>query len=308
MAEIKTKICPEDLSGKRLDAVLPELFEGYSRSFFQKMAADGRIYINGAVCTEKKAAVNSGDEIKAVFEEQAGVCLDPENIPLDIIYEDDDVIVINKQRGLVVHPGTGNESSTLVNALLCHCGDLIRAVGDHERPGIVHRIDKDTSGLIVAAKTKAAYDGLRKQFDRHSINRTYIAAVYNSFQDDSGKIDLPIGRDPENRLKRAVNGIDAKHAVTYYKVMERIGNYNVIEARLETGRTHQIRVHMAFIGHPLLGDTYYGPKKDKFKLGGQMLHARDLGFVHPVTHEELFFTSEPPEYFTKAIKKLERLK
>lgn len=308
MSEIKIQICPEAFSGKRLDVVLPELFEGYSRSLFQKMAADGKVYLNGTVCKEKKSTVNVGDEIKVVFEDKPDNILAPEAIPLDIVYEDDDVIVINKPRGFVVHPGTGNESSTLVNALLCHCGDSIRAVGDHERPGIVHRIDKDTSGLIVAAKTKAAYDGLRAQFDSHSINRTYIAAVYNSFQDDSGKIDLPIGRDPENRLKRAVNGIDAKRAVTYYKVMERIGNYNVIEARLETGRTHQIRVHMAFIGHPLLGDTYYGPKKDKFKLGGQILHARDLGFIHPVKGKEMFFTSGMPEYFTKAIKKLERLK
>ena len=230
-----------------------------------------------------------------------------EKIELDIVYEDEDIIVIDKPRGMVVHPGAGNYSGTLVNALLYHVGENLRALGETDRPGIVHRIDKDTSGILVVAKSKLAFDSLKEQFSEHSIKRWYYALVYNNFADDSGEIDKPIGRDSKNRLRRAIDGENPKRALTKYEVMERFGNIVLIKAILETGRTHQIRVHLTSIGHPLVGDTLYGSKKDRFGADGQILHAAHLEFVHPRTGKSISFDSEPPEYFTKAVEKAKRL-
>jgi 23S rRNA pseudouridine1911/1915/1917 synthase len=232
--------------------------------------------------------------------------IEPENIPLDIVYEDDDVLVINKPRGMVVHPAVGNMNGTLVNAIMYHCGDRLSSINGVIRPGIVHRIDKDTSGLLMVAKSDKAHLSLSKQLYEHTITRKYTALVQDNIKQDEGTIDLPIGRDPKNRLKKTVNGIGAKDAVTHFTVRERYGEYTLVECRLETGRTHQIRVHMAYIKHPLVGDPLYGSKKQVFDVNGQLLHAGVLGFVHPETGEYMEFTSELPEEFSQVIDKLRK--
>ncbi|MBR1736374.1 MAG: RluA family pseudouridine synthase [Firmicutes bacterium] len=297
----------EENIGKRLDSFLSENMEDMSRSYVQKLIESGNILIN-----EKNVAKNyklrKGDIIKAEIPEAEEIEIKAENIPLDILYEDDDVIVINKEQGMVVHPAAGHYSGTLVNALMYHCKDSLSGINGKLRPGIVHRIDMDTSGVIVAAKNDAAHQCLAEQLEKHSIKRIYNAVVERNVKDDEGTIDKPIGRHPTDRKKMAVTDKNSKRAVTHYKVTERLGKFTVVEFRLETGRTHQIRVHFASIGHPLVGDTVYGSKKNTFGLRGQALHARILGFIHPRTNEYMEFESPLPDYFIKLVEKLIKLR
>lgn len=290
--------------GMRLDQALSEAFPQTSRNFLQKRIREGAVLVDGAVCASKKYKVEEGQELTVTLPEPEELQVAPEAIPLEIVYEDDDVLVVNKPRGMVVHPAAGNDSGTLVNAVLYHCGDRLSSINGVIRPGIVHRIDKDTSGLLMIAKNDRAHNALAEQLAEHSITRVYEAIVYHNFPDEEGTVDAPIGRDPKNRLRQAVTESNSKRAVTHYRVLERFGNFTRIEARLETGRTHQIRVHMAYIRHPLLGDPLYGPAKNPFHLKGQMLHAKALGFRHPSTGEYLEFTAEPPREFQKIIERL----
>ena len=282
------------------------LIDGVSRSHVQGLFDIGGIRVNGQQCTAKNFKISEGDVVEVTIPDPVELNIEAENIPLDIVYEDNDVLVINKPRGMVVHPAVGNMSGTLVNAVMYHCGDRLSSINGVIRPGIVHRIDKDTSGLLMVAKSDRAHISLSKQLYEHTITRKYTALVQDNIKQDSGTIDLPLGRDPKNRLKKAVNGIGAKDAVTHYTVMERYGEYTLVEWRLETGRTHQIRVHMAYIKHPLVGDPLYGSKKQVFDVNGQLLHAGVLGFVHPETGEYMEFTSELPEEFTQVLDKLRK--
>lgn len=263
----------ENTEGKRLDAVIPGAVEDISRSFVQKLFENGMITVNGYVCREKKYKAKPGDIISLKIPEAEKLIVEAENIPLDIIYEDDDVLIVNKPAGMVVHPAPGNRTGTLVNAIMYHCGNNLSSINGVIRPGIVHRIDKDTSGLLMVAKNDRAHISLSKQLSDHSITRVYKAVVYSNIKEDEGTVDEPIGRDSKNRLKNAVTDLNSKNAVTHYKVLERFGRFTLIEARLETGRTHQIRVHMAYIKHPLLGDELYGPAKNRQGAKRQMLHA-----------------------------------
>ncbi|MBQ6495755.1 MAG: RluA family pseudouridine synthase [Firmicutes bacterium] len=301
-----------DMAGKRLDVALSACLEDLSRSYVQKLIEGGSVTINGDFCCEKKQKVKDGDVLAIEIPDPEKLEVLPEDIPLDIVYEDDDIIVVDKPAGMVVHPANGNWSGTLVNALMYHCAGNLSSINGVIRPGIVHRIDKDTSGLLMIAKTDRAHLSLSQQLAEHTINRRYVAIVYNNFKEDEGTIDAPIGRDPKNRLRNAVilpgaKGSDsAKEAITHYHVLERMGRYTLIEAKLETGRTHQIRVHMAYIGHPLLGDELYGPAKNKAGAKRQMLHAKTLGFVHPVRKEYLEFVSSLPDDFIKVLERARR--
>jgi 23S rRNA pseudouridine1911/1915/1917 synthase len=264
------------------------------------------------VITSKKLKPKAGSVVQVTIPDPEDLDVEPEDIPLDIVYEDDDVIVVNKPRGMVVHPAPGNMSGTLVNALLFHCEGTLSSINGVKRPGIVHRIDKDTSGLIMAAKTDFAHTELSRQLFEHSVTRRYQALVRDNLKDDEGTIDEPIGRDRKDRKKRAVDGSNTKHAVTHYRVLERFGSCTLVECRLETGRTHQIRVHMAYIRHPLLGDPVYGHGDETVRVagmsvkvtGGQMLHAGVLGFVHPRTGEYMEFRADPPEEYMSILEKL----
>lgn len=300
-------IIDDKLEGTRVDMALSLTYEEKSRSFFQKLLESGNIEINGTVNESKKYKVKSGDIIKVMMPEPKMLTAEAENIPLDIFYEDEDVLVVNKPKGMVVHPANGNENGTLVNAVMYHCGDSLSSINGIIRPGIVHRIDKDTSGLLMIAKNDKAHNCLAKQLAEHSSTRVYRAIVYNNFSEDEGTINKPIGRDPKNRLKQAVTSTNSKRAVTHYKVLERFGKFTLIEARLETGRTHQIRVHMAYMKHPLLGDMVYGPKKKVLGVDTQMLHAKVLGFKHPTTGEYMEFESPLPEEFEAVLKKLRKV-
>lgn len=287
----------DEQQGTRIDLVLSLSLAETSRSFIQKLFEKGKISVNGETCTSKKYKVKNGDRVEITIPEPELLTVEPEDIPLNIVYEDEDVLVVNKPKGMVVHPAVGNYNGTLVNAIMFHCGERLSSINGVIRPGIVHRIDKDTSGLLMIAKNDMAHESLSKQLAEHSITRRYQALVYHNFKDDEGTVDAPIGRDPKNRLRQAVTSQNSKHAVTHYKILERFGAYTLIEARLETGRTHQIRVHMSYIKHPLVGDMVYGPKKHTLKVEGQMLHAKVLGFVHPRTGEYMEFNSPLPEYF-----------
>lgn len=295
----------EEMSGIRLDLVLSAVLEDFSRSFIQKLFAQGGVMVNGSVCSEKKRKAEAGDKIQLQIPKPQRLEAEAEDIPLDIVYEDRDVLVVDKPAGMVVHPAAGNPSGTLVNALLYHCGKDLSSINGVIRPGIVHRIDKDTSGLLMVAKNDKAHGFLSQQLAAHAITRRYQAIVYSNIKEDEGTIDAPIGRDPKNRLRNAVTDIHSKNAVTHYKVLERLGQFTLIEAVLETGRTHQIRVHMAYRKHPLLGDALYGPAKhkaaDKLRVRRQMLHAAVLGFVHPVTQAYLEFESPLPEDFRQVL-------
>lgn len=294
----------EEHQGTRIDLVLSLALPETSRSFLQKLITNGAVSIDGEVCKSKKLKVEAGQEVTIVVPEPEQLNIEAENIPLEIVYEDDDVLVVNKPKGMVVHPAVGNYSGTLVNAIMYHCGDSLSSINGVIRPGIVHRIDKDTSGLLMIAKNDTAHNSLAAQLAEHSITRAYQAIVYNNFSDDEGTVDAPIGRDPKNRLRQAVTQQNSKRAVTHYKVLERLGKFTHIEARLETGRTHQIRVHMSYIKHPLLGDFVYGPEKNPYGVQGQMLHAKILGFVHPTTGEYMEFESELPDEFRKTLEKM----
>ncbi len=296
-------IAEEDMKGTRLDVVLSLVIEEASRSHLQKLIDIGRVEVNGAPETSKKYKVKTGDSIRVTIPEPVHLNVIPEDIPIDIVYEDEDVMVVNKQKGMVVHPAAGNYSGTLVNAILYHCKNL-SSINGIIRPGIVHRIDKDTSGLLMIAKNDAAHRSLAEQLAAHSITRAYHAVVYHNFQEDTGMVNAPIGRDPKNRLKMAVTQLNSKEAITHYRVLQRFGAFTYIECMLETGRTHQIRVHMAHINHPLLGDAVYGPKKKAMGIETQMLHAKLLGFRHPRTGEYMEFESPLPSEFANIIKKL----
>lgn len=292
-------------AGTRLDAYISAAIEDLSRNYAQQIIEDGCVCINGAVETSKKRKVKAGEEIAVDFPQPKELEVKAEDIPLDIVYEDDDVIVVNKPRGMVVHPSPGNYDGTLVNAIMYHCGDSLSSINGVIRPGIVHRIDKDTSGLLMIAKNNRAHESLAAQLKDHSCTRVYTALVYDNIKEDEITINKPIGRDEKNRLRRAVGGSNMKDAVTHIKIEKRYGKYTLVTARLETGRTHQIRVHMSYIKHPLVGDTTYGPKKQSFNVDGQLLHAGVLGFVHPGTGEYMEFSSELPKYFTDVLAKLD---
>ena len=294
----------EENSDERLDKFLSEKMPDMSRSYIQKQIKDGNIMVNGkSVKSGYKLAVD--DEVMVVIEPLKELTIEPENIPLDIIYEDSDIIVINKPKQMVVHPAPGHYSGTIVNALLYHCKDSLSGINGVLRPGIVHRIDKDTTGVIVACKNDNAHRFIAKQLKVHSITRTYQAIVCNHVREESGTIESTIGRHPIDRKKMAMNVKNGKNAITHYRVLDNLNNrYTYIECKLETGRTHQIRVHMASIGNPILGDTVYGPSKCPFKLTGQTLHAKTLGFIHPTTKESVEFDAPLPDYFQDLLKKL----
>jgi len=300
----------DDIRIDRLLAITPFLGAGsdreLSRSFIKKLIDNGEIKVNGKM-VKASFVPKYGDEIELFLPDTVVPDIEPENIPLDIVYEDDDVIVINKPKGMVVHPAAGNYTGTMVNALMYHCGDRLSGINGVLRPGIVHRIDKDTTGLIIAAKNDKAHRSLAEQLKEHSITRRYKAIVLGTFKDKEGRVEATIGRSPSDRKKMAANVKNGKDAATNYTVLGEIaGKYSYIECKLETGRTHQIRVHMAYIGHPLLGDDVYGPYKAGQKvLGmeytGQCLHAGVLGFIHPSTGEYMEFETELPEYFQKLL-------
>ena len=281
--------------GERIDKFIADNSEGISRSYAAKLCAERRVLVEGKNA-DKKYKLKGGEMIEIDVPEPETVEVLPENIPLDIVYEDDDLIVVNKPQGMVVHPAAGNESGTLVNALMYHCGGSLSAINGVIRPGIVHRIDKDTSGLLVAAKNNEAHLFLSAQLKERKAVRKYIALVNGNIKEDRGTINKPIARHPNDRKKMAVVS-GGREAVTHYNVLERYGGYTLVECILETGRTHQIRVHMASIGHSIVGDPVYGIKKEKYKLNGQLLHAKTIGFVHPSTGEMMEFTSELPDYF-----------
>ncbi len=287
---------------KRIDVFLAEEIEDISRSAVQKQLLLGNILVNG-LKVGKNYRLAAGDNITAEFPEPETPEILPEDIPLDILYEDSELIVLNKPQGVVVHPAPGHYTGTLVNALMYHCGNDLSGINGVLRPGIVHRIDKNTSGVLVIAKSDRAHYSLSKQLAEHSMTREYNAIVYNCFDIKYGMVNAPIGRDPKDRKKMAVvRDKNARHAVTHYTVLQKLkGNYTLLKLELETGRTHQIRVHMSYIGHPLLGDNVYGPKRSPFALKGQVLHAKKLGFMHPVTGEYMKFDTPLPEYFQRLI-------
>lgn len=290
---------------KRVDVFLNEEMEDISRSALQKNIEKGNITVNGEKIS-KNYKLRIGDIVEAELPPPENIDIVPEDIPLDIMYEDDDLIVINKPQNMVVHPAPGHYIGTLVNALMFHCGDNLSGINGVLRPGIVHRIDKDTSGVLVIAKSDLAHKGLSEQLAEHSMKRVYNAIVYNSFSEESGTVDRNIDRSKNDRKKMAVVMQGGRNAVTHYKVIEKLGKYTWVELQLETGRTHQIRVHMSYIGHPLLGDPVYGPKKCPFNLNGQVLHAKVLGFIHPRTGEYMEFNSELPDYFSSLIERLKK--
>ncbi len=296
-------IVEKEDEGERIDRYLSEQIEDYSREYIKKNIDKGKLLVNGKL-GKPSYKLKALDSIVIDIPEIDEINAIPEDIPLDIRYEDDDIIIVNKPQGMVVHPAPGNYTGTLVNGLLFHTRKNLSQANGNIRPGIVHRIDKDTSGILVIAKNNFAHEFLAKQFAEHTINRKYHAIVYNNFVEDKGKVDAPIGRHPVDRIKMSVTQTNSKYAVTHYKVLERFGNFTLVECRLETGRTHQIRVHMAHIKHPLLGDDVYGPSKQPYKLQGQALHAKILGFIHPTTKEYVEFESELPEYFEDLKKKL----
>ena len=289
--------------GERLDKLLPSLISELTRSAVQKIIDDGGVTVNGRT-ENKKYKCKSGDEVEITVPDAKPLEAEAQNIPLEIVYEDDDLLVVNKPKGMVVHPASGNPDGTLVNALLYHCGDSLSGINGVIRPGIVHRIDKDTSGLLIVAKNDAAHVSLAEQIKEHSFSRAYEAVVYGNIKEDSLTVNQPIGRSPKDRKKMAVTMKNSKNATTHIDVLERFGNFTHIRCTLETGRTHQIRVHCAYIGHPVAGDEVYGPKKVITSLGGQCLHAKHIGFVHPKTGEWLEFESELPQYFTDFLTKL----
>lgn len=294
---------PED-AGARLDAFLAGKMEK-TRSSVQKLIEEENVRLNGAPAA-KNARLREGDRVEATEPPPEVLDVKPQNIPLDIVYEDQDLLVVNKPKGMVVHPAAGNPDGTLVNALLFHCGDSLSGINGVIRPGIVHRIDKDTSGLLIVAKNDRAHQSLAEQIAVHSFTRIYNAVVYGIVKEDEGTVSAPIGRHPTDRKRMAVLSSGGREAVTHYRVLERFPGFTLVECRLETGRTHQIRVHMAHIGHPVAGDPVYGPKKCITELQGQCLHARVIGFIHPATGEYLEFDSGLPPYFERFLEKLRR--
>lgn len=296
-----------EYSGRRIDAFISEASpEDISRSAVSNLCEAGAVLYNG-VPAAKNQKVKAGGVVEYTLPEPVKLDAFPENIPIEIVYEDEHLLVVNKPQGMVVHPAAGNLSGTLVNAVLYHCEGKLSSINGVIRPGIVHRIDKDTSGLLVIAKNNAAHEGLSQQFACHSIDRFYMAVVHGSPKQDSGRIEAPLGRHPNDRKKMCVTEKSSRFAATNYEVLERFNGFSLVRLKLETGRTHQIRVHMAYIGHPVAGDPVYGPAKGVKELKGQCLHAKTLGFIHPITGEHLIFESELPEYFTDFLEKLRRM-
>ena len=303
MNEIFFKI-EENSANARIDKYISENAENMTRSAVQKLIAEGCVTVNGKI-PDKNLKLKTGDEITVNMPEPEICEALPENIPLDIVYEDNDLLVVNKPRGMVVHPATGNYTGTLVNALMYHCGDRLSSINGVIRPGIVHRIDKDTSGLLIVAKNDFAHNILAEQIKEHSFTRKYQAVVIGNVKDDTGTVNAPIGRHQTDRKKMAVTLKNARNAVTHYKVIARYNGYTHVELTLETGRTHQIRVHMAYIGHPVAGDPVYSGKKYLTKLNGQCLHAYYISFTHPRTNEILAFSAPLPDYFTGFLKSIQ---
>ena len=287
----------------RCDAYITDNTEGLSRSFLKKLFDSDEIFVNGKP-VRASFKLKAGDEIAFSLPEVKKLDVAAEDIPLDIVYEDSDLLVINKARGMVVHPAAGNENGTLVNALMHHCGDNLSGINGVMRPGIVHRIDKDTTGLLVVAKNDAAHQALTDQLSDRSLSRTYYAIVHGNIKDDEFTVDAPIARDTSDRKKMAIAKKDGRCAVTHISVLERFGKYTLIRCKLQTGRTHQIRVHTKYIMHPILGDKTYGLKKEEFSLEGQLLHAGEIGFIHPKTGERVSFSAPLPEDFSETLEKI----
>ena len=303
MQKITLKATDEN-SSERLDKFIADNSD-ISRSYAAKLCEDGLVMCGGKPLA-KKYKITGGEEIEIDVPEPEELSIEPENIPLDIVYEDSDVIVVNKPQGLCVHPAPGNENGTLVNGLVYHCGGELSAINGVIRPGIVHRIDKDTSGLLIVAKNNEAHLKLSEQLKERKAMRKYVALVNGNIKEEGGTINKPIARNPVDRKKMAVVQ-GGREAITHFNVLERFGQYTLVECILETGRTHQIRVHMASIGHSIVGDPLYGIKKEKFNLQGQLLHAKTIGFVHPTTGEMMEFSSEIPEHFQKVLEKLRKI-
>ena len=295
-------------AGKRLDSFLAEKnTANYTRSFIGKMIEENLVLYNGKP-SKASTKIKTGDRIELFEKEPEPLAVKGEEIPLEIVYEDDDLMVINKLRGMVVHPAPGHTSGTLVNAVLSHAGESLSSINGVLRPGIVHRIDKDTSGLILVCKNDFSHKALAKQLEEHSITRRYHAICSGRLKEEQGTVSAPIGRDEKNRKQQAINYKHGKEAITHYRLLENLQNASLLECRLETGRTHQIRVHMKSIGHPLLGDPLYGPKKNLYAIKGQALHAMVLGFVHPRSGEYMEFSADYPEDFQKLLNKLRMIR
>ena len=294
----------ENEEGDRIDRYLAEEMPERSRSYLQKLIKEQYIKVNNKPVKANYRLV-LGDRVEVCIPEAKEPDIEPENISLDILYEDEDVIVVNKPKQMVVHPAPGHYSGTLVNALMYHCGNELSGINGTSRPGIVHRIDMDTTGSLIICKNDMAHQSLAVQLKEHSINRIYEAIVHGNIKEEEGTVNAPIGRHPTDRKKMSIHAKNARNAITHYKVLKRFGDYTYIQCKLETGRTHQIRVHMASIGHPLLGDQVYGPKKCPFsKLVGQTLHAKTLGFIHPRTNEYIEVNAPLPDYFLNLLEKL----
>lgn len=294
----------EDAAGERIDKFLAQEMESYSRSYVQKLLKDGMVAVNGNP-VKPNYKVSPDDRIEVTIPKLQEPDIVAEDIPLDILYEDQDILIVNKPKGMVVHPVAGHYSGTLVNAVMYHCRGNLSGINGVLRPGIVHRIDMDTTGSLLVCKNDTAHQVMAEQLKEHNINRIYHAIVHGVIKEDEGTIDAPIGRHPIDRKKMAVNYKNGREAVTHYKVLERFGNFTYVQCKLETGRTHQIRVHMASIHHPLLGDAVYGPAKCPYKnLQGQTLHAKILGIHHPTTGEYMEFDAPLPKYFEDLLRKL----
>lgn len=288
---------------KRIDKFLTENYTEFSRSFLQKLLKSGLVEVNGKPA-KSSYRLSCGDRLSFEVPEAVEAEIQPEEIPLQILYEDDDLILVNKPKGMVVHPAAGHNSGTLVNGLMYHCKDQLSGINGVLRPGIVHRIDMDTTGVLVVCKNDFSHHAIAEQLKVHSITRKYYAVVFGNIKEENGTVHAPIGRHPTDRKKMSINSKNGRDAITHYRVLERFGQYTYIECQLETGRTHQIRVHMSSLGHPLLGDTVYGPAKQPFSLRGQTLHAGVLGFLHPRTGNYVEFQAPLPDYFEELLQKL----
>lgn len=303
MNDTRTLLVSQNDIGQRVDRFISENVEDLTRSAVQSIIENGGVSVGGKVI-KKNYKLRVSDLVVVTIPEPVELDVTPEDIPLNVVFEDEHLLVVNKPKGMVVHPAAGNYTGTLVNALLSHCKGNLSGINGVIRPGIVHRIDKNTSGLLIVAKTNPAHLGLASQIKEHSFTRIYEAVVYGNIKDDFGVIDAPIGRHPTDRKKMCVTEKNSKNAITHYEVIERLNGFTHLRLRLETGRTHQIRVHMAYLGHPVAGDDVYGPKKCITKLCGQCLHAKVIGFIHPITGEELFFDSPLPDYFVSFLKSI----
>lgn len=302
MNEVIFDIVPE-MEDERIDKCICNYMDSLSRSYIQKIIKDGNVFVND-IPVKANYKVKVDDKIRFIIPENVEPDIPAQNIPLDIIYEDADILIVNKPKDMVVHPAPGHYEGTIVNAVMYHCKDALSGINGVMRPGIVHRIDKDTTGSLIICKNDEAHNNIAAQLKEHSINRCYRAIVWGRVKNDEGVIDAPIGRHPTDRKKMAINERNGKRAVTHYKVLERFDKFTYIECRLETGRTHQIRVHMTSIGHPLLGDEVYSNAKSPYKVSGQTLHAMTLGFEHPATKEYMEFEAPLPEYFDNILRKL----